>query len=173
MPEEKNTALTKVLDILGLNEVNSTHTQPSESVKDASCFSGSVPFAANPTVTDEFDNFQSSPGDTTETTQNAVLETTSSHDVSGSVPIVDEGAIGMPAEQPQLTAENPESVMNSTAWDLDLGICITPPTSDVQNLDFPTSPTGTLGALFEEMPEPINPVIVNDASTGKDTTKTA
>lgn len=173
MPEEKNTALTKVLDILGLNEVNSTHSQPSESVKDASCFSGSVPFAANPTVTDEFDNFQSSPGDTTETTQNAVLETTSSHDVSGSVPIVDEGAIGMPAEQPQLTAENPESVMNSTAWDLDLGICITPPTSDVQNLDFPTSPTGTLGALLEEMPEPINPVIVNDASTGKDTTKTA
>ena len=174
MPEEKNTALTKVLDVLGLHEVNSTFTQPSDSLKDGSCASSSVPFAADPTVTDESDHCQSSPDGITEATQNG-LETTPSHNVSASVPTVNERGIGMPLEeQAQLTAENSESmIMNSSDWGLDLGICITPPTSDVQNLNFSASPTDTLGPLFEDMPEPINHIIVNDASTGKDITRTA
>lgn len=174
MSEEKNTALTKVLDILGLNEANSTFTQPSGSVKNASCVSSSDPFAADSTVTDESDHCQSSSDSITEATQNG-LETTLSHDVSASVPTVNEGRIGMPPEeQAQLRAEDSESmIINSSDWDLGLGLCITPPTSDVQNLNFPTSPTGTLGPLFEDIPKSIDPFIVNDVSTGIDTTKTA
>ena len=120
MPEEKNTALMKVLDILGLNEVNQIFTQSSGSVKDGSS----------------------------------------------------EEAMGLPAEQPQLTANNHESVMTSIDLDLGLGLCITPPTSDVQNWNFPTSPTGTLGSLFEIF-ESTNPITVNDPSTEKDATKAA
>ena len=165
MPKEKNTALTKVLDILGLNEVNSTFTQPSDSVKNASCVSSSVPFAADPTVTDESDHRQSSSDSITGATQNG-LETTLSHDVSASVPTVNEGRIGMPLEeQAQLRTEDSESmIINSSDWDLGLELCITPPASGVQNLNFPTSRTGTLGPLFEDIPKSIDPIIVNDVS---------
>lgn len=173
MPEEKNTALMKVLDILGLNGVNSTSTQPSDSVKDASsCVSSSVPFAAD-SVTDESDHCQSSPNCNAEASQNGLPEATPSNNVSASVPTVDEEVIGMSAEQPQLTADNPEIVMNGIDLDLGLGVSITPHTSDLQDLNFPPPRTGSLGPLFEDIPEPINPIIVNDVSTGKDTTKTA
>ncbi|KAJ5605747.1 hypothetical protein N7510_008528 [Penicillium lagena] len=163
MAEEKDSALTKTLEILGLAEVNSTLTQqvtgktmgPSVAINGAdSHFQGSSPIPINPTATNQSENAEPQPtGPSPEPGSVEAVPSKPLHSFSRA----HNEAITAPLPEHRDEDNSPGNILG--AWDWDIGLGTTPNSSDMQHFFGSASPGGTLVTPFEDIPEAFSPVL--------------
>lgn len=161
MPKERDSALTRILELLGLSEINSTLAQH------ANCEtigSASSPIPLNPTTASPVE--KTDPPPSKELPENRYMDTMQSQSLS-SLPATTYGdtrtiAAGV-GRSPQESSSR--SIMECWDWDIGLGTYITPNTSDIHCLFETVSPSGTLGTTLEEIPEPLSPEPSDNNST--------
>lgn len=168
MPQEKHTALAKVLDLLGLTEVHSAaennHTKNKSPNPDSpSAIDGppsdapiSVPFSAAGIANDLNSTWAQASKSPDPTSQNflsgsAMLSDT--HPVSTLPMTLDTGDLDISiAEQYQPVDGHSDHSLANWDWTLDFGTCITPPSPDIPDIDI--EPLQSPGEQFERRPEP-------------------
>lgn len=155
MPKEKDSALTKILELLGLSEINSTLAQHTncETIGSAS---SSIPL--NPTTASPVERTEPPPSK--ELPENRYTDAVQSQSLSyGDTRTV---AVGVGRNPQENTSR---SIMECWDWDIGLGTCITPSSSDIHRFFETASPSGTLGTTLEEIPEPLSPEPSDNNST--------
>ncbi|KAJ5187666.1 hypothetical protein N7449_010660 [Penicillium cf. viridicatum] len=187
MPQEKDTALAKVLDLLGLTEAHSAagnnHTKrkppnpnyPStrdDLPSDAPIY---VPFSAAGITNDlnsTWAQASKSPDNRSQNYQSSFAMLSDPHAVSTLPMILDTGDLDISiAEQCQPVDDHSDHSLANWDWTLDFGTCITPPSPDIQDIgvELLQSP----GEKFERRPEPFEPAAVQPPpNLNKDTRST-
>ena len=182
MPHEKGTALTKVLDVLGLTEVHSAsaHHIPDRKSPDftlgvenlSSSVLESMPLSAGPAITHGSNDAwaQTSPDNTSPTSQPSIIEMPEPHAVSTLPIFPDTGDLDVStAEQYPQTDDHSENSLTNWDWTMDFGTCLTPPSPEIQDIDtealnLPLDPVDIVSEPF------VLPAIAhNPASLEKDT----
>ncbi|KAJ5347505.1 transcriptional regulator family: Fungal Specific TF [Penicillium brevicompactum] len=180
MSQEKDTALMKVLDVLGLTEVHSNSMPTQEQKASNSQFDianilnnsqDNVPPApsADAAVAGEPNGAwaQTSPDSISQTSQTNLIQVPSPHAVS-TLPIFPEvedldvsvaGSYPPTNDQP----DNPLGNLGNWDWTMDFGASLTPPSPEIENLSaealqIPSKPV-------EIMPEPYKPPHAQDTAT--------
>ncbi|KAJ5964198.1 transcriptional regulator family: Fungal Specific TF [Penicillium vulpinum] len=170
MPQERDTALAKVLDVLGLTEVHSVagnnqinskssnSNSPSTNNDLPSDAPNSVPFSV-PGITNDLNSAwaQASASPDNTSPQSNFTMFSDPHAVS-TLPIIDAGDLDIPiSEQYQPTGDHSDNSLANWDWTLDFGACITPSTEihdiGVEQLQLP-------GEQLERLHEPFEPAVV-------------
>ncbi|KAJ5448256.1 Transcription factor [Penicillium cf. griseofulvum] len=171
MQQEKDTALAKVLDILGLTEVHSatgnklTNNKPSNpnspsTVDDPlSDIPSSLPSSAPGIRNDSNSTWaQTSPDNTSQNSQSGLTTLSGPHPVS-TLPMIDTENPDIPVtEQYPQTDEHSDTSLANWDWTLDLETYITPSSPDIQDqsIELLQPPIEQL----EKLPEPFEPAVV-------------
>ena len=169
MPQEKDTALAKVLDLLGLTEVHSAagnnHTKrksPNPNSPSARDDLPSEPFSAASIANDlnsTWAQTSKSPDNTSQNSQSSFAVLSDPHAVSTLPMILDTGDLDISiAEQYQPVDDHSDNSLANWDWTLDFGTCMTPPSPDIQDIGI--EPLRSPGEQFERQPEPFEPAAV-------------
>jgi hypothetical protein len=182
MQQEKDTALAKVLDILGLAEVHSaaankqTNSKPSNpnspsTVDDPlSDIPNSLPFS-DPSIRNNSNGTlaQASSDNTSQNSQSGLATLSGPHPVSTLSMIDTENPVIPITEQYPQTDEHSGTSLANWDWTLDFGTYITPSSPDIQ--DQRIEPLQPPVEQSEKLPEPLEPAVVQtppslDSDTG-------
>ena len=158
MSEEKDTALTRILKILGLVDVNSTLAQhvagsrrPSLATHEAESHSqGSSPVPITAAATDQSEGTELRPSEPSPK-PGSVEEVPSkftAHYQASTAPL---------PENQNAEENSPGNILG--AWDWDIGLGGSPNSSEMQHFFGSASPSGTLLAAIEDIPEAFSPVL--------------
>ena len=145
MPKEKDSSLTKILEILGLSEINSTLAQHAN--RETIGSPSSTPL--NPPTISPVERPKPSPSK--ELPGNRYTDALRSQSLS-SLPATSYDWVCRSTQE-----SSPRSTMECWDWDIGLGTCITPNSSDVNRFFETDPPSGTLGITLGEIPEPLSP----------------
>lgn len=173
MPQDEDSALTKILEILGLGEINSALAQhancktPSSSVADNHADSrvmASSPIPLGSTAASSLERTGAQPS--RELSEDRYTEAVQSQTLSSLPATTYSGAHTVPLRVDQNTEETSStSIMECWDWDIDQGTSITLNSSDMNVFFGSSPPSGTLGTTSEEIPEPLSPGLSDNNST--------
>jgi hypothetical protein len=167
IPQEKDAALTKVLDALGLTEVHSTSAnhlpdrKSPEFPHGAETLSSSapedLPLFADPTSAHRSNGAwaQTSPDSTLQNSQANFVQVPDPHAVSALPTFPETVDLDVSnAEQYHHTGDHSENSLTNWDWTMDFGTCLTPPSPEIQDLDteslqLPLEPLGVVSEPFE------------------------
>ena len=149
MSPEKDTALTKVLDVLGLTEVHSSSVPASTQEPDLSGSRMSIehlisnamnpgPPAAHTVAASESNGIwaQTSPDDTSQTSHASLIQIHSPHDVPTLPLFTEADDLGVSAAEHLVAPEDhSNNLLGNWDWTMDLGTSLTPPSSENQELN--------------------------------------
>ncbi|KAJ5503526.1 transcriptional regulator family: Fungal Specific TF, partial [Penicillium fimorum] len=184
MPQERDTALAKVLDVLGLTEVHSAAEDNQTNSKSPNPNSASavvdplsdVPNSLPPSAPGETNDFnstwaQTSPDNTSPNSQSGLTMVSDPHSAS-ELPIIDaENMNILITEQYPPTDEHSDTSLANWDWNLDFGTYITPSSPDIQDQSIESLQPPV--EQSERLPEPFDPTIVQTSpSIGSDTRST-
>jgi hypothetical protein len=182
MPQEKDTALTKVLEVLGLTKVHSTsaHPKPDRNSLDftlgvenlSSSALDSLPLLADHVSIHESNGAwdRTSPDDMSQASQPSLMQMTDSQAVSTLPMFPETGNVSVStADHYPPTDDHSDNSLNNWDWTMDFGTCFTPPSPEIPDpdtdvLQLPLKP-------LDVVPEPFEPLAIvrNPASLDKDT----
>jgi hypothetical protein len=155
MPQEKDTALTKVIDLLGLtgvhpaagnNQTNSKFSNPNPQPASDDLPPNPVPFST-PGITNDsnstWDQTSTPPANISQNSQSSATVLSDPHAVS-TLPVIDTGCLDLPiTEQYPPTDDHSDNSLTNWDWTLDFGTCITPPSPEIQDIGIePPQPPG-------------------------------
>ncbi|KAJ5170248.1 transcriptional regulator family: Fungal Specific TF [Penicillium coprophilum] len=171
MPEEKDTALVKVLDILGLTEVHSaavnnqadkkcSNPNSTSAVQNPLSDTSNSLLSSAPGITDEIDSTwaQASPDSTSQKSQSNITMLSDPHSVS-TLPMIDTENLDISTTQHcPPTDEHSDASLANWDWTLDFGTYITPSSPDIpeQSTELLQPPVEQL----ERLPEPFEPAVL-------------
>ncbi|CAG7923853.1 unnamed protein product [Penicillium olsonii] len=149
MSPEKDTALTKVLDVLGLTEVHSSSVPASTQEPDLSGSRMSIehlisnamnpgPPAAHAVAASESNGIwaQTSPDNMSQTSHASLIQIHSPHDVPTLPLFTEADDLGVSAAEHLVAPEDhPNNLLSNWDWTMDLGTSLTPPSSENQELN--------------------------------------
>lgn len=164
MSEEKDSALTRILKILGLVEVNSTLAQhvaggrrlslATNEAESHSQGSSPVPIAAAATDQSEGTELQPSESSPKPGSVEEVPSKSTAHNQASTAPL---------PEHEDADDNSPGNILG--AWDWDIGLEGSPNSSEVQHFFGSASPSGTLPAAIEDIPGAFSPVLSGSNTT--------
>lgn len=158
MSDEKDSALTRILKILGLVEVNSTLAQhvagsrrPSLATNEAESHSqGPSPVHIAATAENQSERTELQPSEPSP-------KAGSVEEVSSKSTAHDQASTAPPPEHQDAEDNSPANILG--AWNWDIGLGGSPNSSEVQHFFGSASPSGTLLAAIEDIPEAFSPVL--------------
>ncbi|KAJ5285519.1 hypothetical protein N7524_000825 [Penicillium chrysogenum] len=176
MPQEKDSALTKVLDLLGLTGVHpaegNDQTNSKSSDHSPQPASDDLPPNSVPSVAAGIMNSSNttwgqtstSPANASQNSQSSATVLSDPHAIS-TLPVMDTGYLDIPiTEQYPPTDDHSDNSLTNCDWTLDFGTCITPPSPEIQDIgieppQLPQLPGEPLEP-FEGPPEPFEPSVL-------------
>jgi hypothetical protein len=176
MPQEKDSALTKVLDLLGLtgvhpaegnDQTNSKSSDHSPQPASDDLPPNSVPSAVAGIMNGSNSTWgqtSTSPANASQNSQSSATVLSDPHAIS-TLPVIDTGYLDIPiTEQYPPTDDHSDNSLTNCDWTLDFGTCITPPSPEIQDIgieppQLPQLP-GEPFEPFEGPPEPFEPSVL-------------
>lgn len=155
MPDEKDSALSKILEVLGLVEGNRGTKIPSVEINHFEPhFQVSSPIRITPTAIDQLERTKSQLSGPSPVKPGSVAAVSSS--LMSSFHNNEAWAAPLPEHQ-DAEDNSPGNILG--AWDWDIGLGTTSDSSEVQQFCGSASPSGTLVATLEDTPEAFSPVL--------------
>ncbi|KGO47086.1 Transcription factor, fungi [Penicillium expansum] len=174
MPQERDTALANVLDLLGLTEVHSAarnnHATSKSSNPKSPSASDDLPFDAPPSVPfsapgitndskSTLAQTPTAPGNTSQIFQPSFTMFSDPHAVSTLPMVLDTEDLDISlAEQYPPADDHSDNSLTNWDWTLDFETCITPPSPEIQGID--TEPLQPPVEQLERQAEPFEPAVV-------------